>query len=139
MRSGKKSSRGGGVAQSDRLSAALMGIVAGLSALRPTWVFRHIGLRGGIKQRHYAIPHRLDPIGRSHPPRAVPLLNVGDVMPIMVVAGDLQWRAETLKSKLLPARRRDVERLQPTDASDLTLAVGASARCASAAFQGEEP
>jgi len=55
-------------------------------------------------------------------------------MPIMVVAGDLQWRAETLKSKLLPARRRDVERLQPTDASDLTLPVGASARC-----QGEEP
>src|SRR6185312_193310 len=100
---------GRGHCRSDR---RLRRLVASLGALRPAGVALDVFGRGLLEQRLDLLLQRLDPVGRLDPLGPVPLLHVGRRVTVVVVAGHLHRRAEVREAELLPARRRDVERLE---------------------------
>src|SRR5215207_5122713 len=64
-------------------------LVAGLRALRPRRILGHVVLGGCFEQRTHLVLHGRDPVGDLDPLGAVPLLHVGRVMAVMVVARHL--------------------------------------------------
>src|SRR5450759_2432020 len=88
-------------------------LVARLRALRPRLVLGHVVRRRRFEQWTHLVLHGRNPVGDLHPLGAVPLLYIGRLMAVVVGAGHAsERRAEFRQADLLPARRRDVERLE---------------------------
>src|SRR3974390_715214 len=87
-------------------------LVASFRTLRPRLVLGQIVLRRSVKQRHDLVLHGRDPIGDLDPLGTVPLLQIGGVMAVVILASYLDRRAEVREADLLPARRWDLQRLK---------------------------
>src|SRR3974377_1655204 len=87
-------------------------LVASFRALRPWLVLGQIVLRRRIKQRHDLVLHGRDPVRDLDPLGAVPLLHIGGVMAVVILASHLDRRAEIREADLLPARRWDLQGLK---------------------------
>src|SRR3974390_1903633 len=99
--------RGGG-----NVPPRLRRLVASFRALRPRLVLGQISRRRRIKQRHDLVLHGRDPVRDLDPLSAVPLLHIGGVMAVVILAGHLDRRAEIRETDLLPARRWDLQCLK---------------------------
>src|SRR5690348_10371431 len=70
-------------------------VVAGLGPLRPRLVLAHVVVGGAVEQRQHLVLHRRDPVRDLHPLPAVPLLHVGGVVAVVVLAGHVDRRGES--------------------------------------------
>src|ERR1041385_2504194 len=91
---------------------ALRGLVASLGALRPASVLADVVFSRFVDQRDDLVLHGCDPIGNLDPFGAVPLLHIGRVVAVVIIAGHLERSGETVEPEFLPACRRDLQRLQ---------------------------
>src|ERR1041384_748999 len=91
---------------------AFRGVVASLGALRPAGVLADVVLSRFVDHWDDLVLHGCDPIGNLDPFGAIPLLHIGRVVAVVIVAGHLERSGKAVEPDLFPACRGDLQRLQ---------------------------